>query len=137
LSFNRKRLFLLILKAIRVYKLLDRKRLFPKHLNTLSLYIYYKKEKKSMVKKKVKGKKLKVTPEEAKELLEIFCADKGGEPKDMKISYDRGQYKVIIPKRFIEAITPDLRKNVFRFRLFIDDKGDKKIEGELIQNEKN
>lgn len=76
-----------------------------------------------------------LSKEELKELGDIFMVEKAEDMQEVKISFDRGQYTIRIPKDFAEAIKIDPDKDKFNFSLLTrtTDPNKKSLTGYLIK----
>ncbi len=78
-----------------------------------------------------------ITKEEQEDLQEIFSIDKEEDSKDVKVSIDRDQFTIRIPKDFAREMNINPNKDVFRFMLMVEEKDSnkKRLYANLIKNE--
>ena len=79
----------------------------------------------------------KIGEQEKQELQEIFSVDKQEDIKDVKITKDKDQFAVKVPRDFARELGIDTDKDFFRFTLLVSEKDSNKkiLHGDLIQNE--
>ena len=82
-------------------------------------------------------KKREITKEEKEDLQEIFSIEKEEDSKEVKISVDRDQFTIRIPKDFAREMNIDPNKDVFKFLLMMEEKepNKKRLHADLIKNE--